>query len=135
MSHTLNVSMRPGAFRPRINIFDVVSEINRVQLVVGKFSNVPREIIVSGNKNIIEVNQMFQLNYHNKHNCAHIISINPIRSILILLYNNCIKRISGWELTCFFKLIFLWCLKSICNLRNVLAETISSISYALTTLK
>ena len=38
--------MRPFAFGPGIDVFEIVGEIDRVQLTVDKLANVPRKIVV-----------------------------------------------------------------------------------------
>ena len=44
--HATNVRMRPFAFGPGIDVFEIVGEIDRVQLTVDKLANVPRKIVV-----------------------------------------------------------------------------------------
>lgn len=44
--HATNVRMRPFAFRPGIDVFEIVREIDGVQLTVNKLANVPRKIVV-----------------------------------------------------------------------------------------
>ena len=55
LSHSLYVSVRPSTFWPRFDVFDVVGKINPVQIIVGKSSNIPWEIIVSEkNRNVFD---------------------------------------------------------------------------------
>ena len=44
--HASDVGMRPFAFGPRIHVFQVVRQIQRIQFVMHEFSNVPGQIVV-----------------------------------------------------------------------------------------
>ncbi len=51
--------MRPLALRPRVDVLQVVREVHRLQLVVHKLANVPREVVVAERSLVIIRSQPF----------------------------------------------------------------------------
>ena len=42
-----DVGVRPGALGPRLHVLQVVREVHRLQLVVHKLADVPRQVVVA----------------------------------------------------------------------------------------
>lgn len=47
LSHSRQIRLRPMAFRPRRQIFQIGVQVKVSQSIVNEFSNVPREIVVA----------------------------------------------------------------------------------------